>query len=285
MNMSRTSRVRVTVAVIAGILGLPIAIVAALRGGEPKTTQATEHTWLDLTDDLYHRIKAGLFVPECEPLLCGVEQRHDSARETGEGILGFLEIEWEEWRFAVAADEISESVVLYMSPEIVFGHIRIRPSGRGTGVARWFLPWPYHPVRRWIERAGYGLDQWNTGQPLARKPNESSLPRAVGMTVSELVEGLAVDDGLRTTRVVVVDESGLTIPFALIRLEWPDGPWIAIQADEKGAVILRVGSLKNNSDIRVWAYRKPIRQRLWQQPFDACSERLARAGLIVTPVP
>lgn len=99
---------------------------------------------LDLTDDLYHRLKAGLFVPQCEPLLLRTSQLGGPSE--GQPAPGeYLTFAREGGTFAVRSDRRG-AVVAHLDREAALSHMTVttRPD---CGLAREFEERPRHPLR------------------------------------------------------------------------------------------------------------------------------------------
>lgn len=72
----------------------------------------------DVTEDLHHRLKAGMFDPSTDPFVCEII----SIR--GQVSHGIVRISWDRGTFRVRADDLGK-VVMYMDEESVFSHIQM----------------------------------------------------------------------------------------------------------------------------------------------------------------
>jgi hypothetical protein len=104
------------------------------------------HHPLDLTDDLYHRIRAGLFVPECEPLLIRSTDHAEGAEPTValagvwyrfDGHMGSFELE----------TSASGAIVVHANREALLSHLTITSPRFHHSMTREFLQYPSHPMR------------------------------------------------------------------------------------------------------------------------------------------
>jgi len=105
----------------------------------------TQRSPLDLTNDLYHRTKAGLFRPDREPV---VLQMARSNRAIGRAVPvpgEYLSMRWDEGSLAVKGDAVGQ-VVVYMNAVAFYGHFQIESPSSCDGAIRHFSVWPTHPV-------------------------------------------------------------------------------------------------------------------------------------------
>lgn len=99
---------------------------------------------LDLTDDLYHRIKAGLFVPGREPLV--LRAHRASGARLGDPAPGeYLTFQREGGSFGVRADRRG-AVVVHMDRESALSHLVVTTQP-GCDPVREFHERPRHPIR------------------------------------------------------------------------------------------------------------------------------------------
>jgi hypothetical protein len=101
---------------------------------------------LDLTDDLYHRLKAGLFVPECEPLVIRASSHPEEDEEPRSVAHEYYRFEWHLGRFDVRTSETGV-IVLHADREALLSHLRIWSPALHHSMAREFLHYPAHPIR------------------------------------------------------------------------------------------------------------------------------------------
>lgn len=99
---------------------------------------------VDITNDLHHRIKAGLLLPEKEPitLLVGTKDRLDR-RFPAKG--AYVRISWEGGTFWVKSDKDAR-LNIYMNKDTIFGHVNIAGQAGTLGVQRDFFETPVHPI-------------------------------------------------------------------------------------------------------------------------------------------
>jgi len=99
---------------------------------------------LDLTDDLYHRIKAGLFQPTREPLVLRLTRAGEDGREVparGE----YAMFSRDEGSFGVRSDDHG-AIVVHMDMEAALSHLSVN-TPRDRGLVREFHEDPRHPIR------------------------------------------------------------------------------------------------------------------------------------------
>jgi len=119
-------------------------VAAAVCVAAGARVRGDTHEALDLTDDLYHRIKAGLFVPACEPLVLRVT-RAGTAREGDPAPGEYLTFARDSGSFAVKTDARG-NVVVHMDLEAALSHIRVITLPE-RGLVREFDESPHHPIR------------------------------------------------------------------------------------------------------------------------------------------
>ena len=93
----------------------------------------------DITDDLYHRLRAGIFEPENEP--CVVRMVLPSGRVTPGAL---LRVSWEHGSFRVKSNQ-DALVVMYMDTEAILNHVRIENISTGSTMLL-FMEHPTHPI-------------------------------------------------------------------------------------------------------------------------------------------
>lgn len=113
---------------------LLLSVIALSVGGCQRNNAGTAMTWgktKDVTEDLYHRLRAGIFEIGKDPLICelipqrvwrlGIPFKHRTgSNET-------LRITWERGSFWVQSDDHA-LVVVYLDEETVFNHIEVTPT-------------------------------------------------------------------------------------------------------------------------------------------------------------
>ena len=138
---------------IALTLAIVVLITASLMYGCQNTTSVPRNLGkvIDTTEDLHHRLKSGIFVPETDPVLFYLKKRNPkkylrllpfyNERETH--IMARLS--WAHGSFWVQANEL-ELVVIYMDREAIFSHVQITASDEFR-ILRRFLEKVPHPIR------------------------------------------------------------------------------------------------------------------------------------------
>lgn len=128
--------------------GWRVALLCLLAGACGGVEGAEEgfHPGLDVTVDLYHRLRSGVFDPEREPLVLSLVSNPTATRpEAGLPDLP-LRITTELGSLQVRSNG-SGRVVLYMPGGTAFSHLRLAPSRRSTTVTREFHRRLHHPIR------------------------------------------------------------------------------------------------------------------------------------------
>ena len=95
----------------------------------------------DLSDEIYHRVVAGFFVPECEPLVYRLAKQPE--RRDGNG---FVRFNWEFGTFAVGAQD-NGLIAVYLDENAAYGHISVAPSNDLSSASLVFMERPTHPIR------------------------------------------------------------------------------------------------------------------------------------------
>ena len=96
----------------------------------------------DITEDLYHRLVAGMFEPEKDPFIIHV--RTQKQRDVSQPAVGtFMRFSWENGSFWVKVDE-SASVILYMDKEAIFSHLKFF-AHKGYQVQTVYFEHPFRP--------------------------------------------------------------------------------------------------------------------------------------------
>ena len=100
----------------------------------------------DLTEDLYHRLKAGMFKVGKEPVVCQIVETIDASSLKLKRIpRGITRISWERGTFRVQSDDLGR-VVIYMDEETLFSHVQVATL-KGLGVNLLFFEDIKRPVR------------------------------------------------------------------------------------------------------------------------------------------
>lgn len=132
------------------LLALGLAVAGAVPAlGRLRATEERDGVFrhpLDLTDDLYHRIKAGLFVPECEPLVIRASSHPEEGEEPHSVAHEYFRFEWHLGRFDVRTSATG-IIALHADREALLSHLRIWSPRLHHDMAREFLHYPSHPIR------------------------------------------------------------------------------------------------------------------------------------------
>ena len=127
-----------------------VQIIVILMSGCQNSTLYTWGEELDITEDLYHRIKAGLFEVGEEPVVCHIVRYpnlytrlrlpfySESAPHT------MVRVSWERGSFLVKSDD-QALVVIYMDSEVIFSHVHIA-TPEGFSNDREFRGKGEHPI-------------------------------------------------------------------------------------------------------------------------------------------
>lgn len=116
---------------LASTLLTSIVLLCACRRGQPDYVDA-----IDVTSDLYHRARAGLFRVDREPLVLHVL----SAAEPLEP--PYFQLRSDMGALSVLGDQRGQLVV-YMDAQMFFSHVQIACE---SDTARVFNEWPRHPI-------------------------------------------------------------------------------------------------------------------------------------------
>lgn len=119
------------------------ALMCVLGASASDSSRSDESEVLDLTDDLYHRIKAGLFSPASEPLVLRLRKMEPSlGAPVPDEYVTFTR---DEGSFAVRTDERG-AVVVHLDVEAALSHLKVS-AGPEYGIVREFEEDPRHPIR------------------------------------------------------------------------------------------------------------------------------------------
>lgn len=125
------------------VLSLLALSGCSLPSGKSNWDNTTEI--IDISEDLYHRMQAGLFVPGKEPLpliLMGGDPKGNLSPVAGQ----YLKLSWEMGSFWVKSNDRGQ-VILYMNREAAFSHVQMGPvAGGALLVRREFIENPVHPI-------------------------------------------------------------------------------------------------------------------------------------------
>ena len=97
----------------------------------------------DITEDLHHRLKAGMFEPGKDPFFIRIRTR--GRRGKSQPAVGnFVHFSWENGSFSVKVDE-GAAVVMYMDAEAIFSHINFS-TDRRYNAGTLYAEYPRRPV-------------------------------------------------------------------------------------------------------------------------------------------
>ena len=105
----------------------------------------------DVTEDLYHRLNAGLFKVGFDPLIFHVVKNPNLYQILGLPFYNenatntMVRLSWDRGSFWVKTDDHG-LVVVYMDEETIFSHVQIATL-EGFSSARQFTEFPEHPIR------------------------------------------------------------------------------------------------------------------------------------------
>ena len=97
----------------------------------------------DITEDLHHRLSAGMFKPGKDPFFIRIHTRGRSSKSQP-AVGSFVHFSWENGSFSVKADE-GASVVMYMDTEAIFSHINFS-ADRRYSLSTLYTEYPQRPV-------------------------------------------------------------------------------------------------------------------------------------------
>ena len=140
-----------------GLIFLVAFVILIGAGCEKKTEDI--HAFgksKDVTEDLYHRLKAGMFDPGTDPFVCKVvEVPHFSSMSALFRRISIIRVKkiprqiirvsWERGSFRVQSDDQAR-VVIYMDEETIFGHVQLSTL-KGFGLSSGFREVVKHPYR------------------------------------------------------------------------------------------------------------------------------------------
>ena len=134
------------------VLVVLLCIVALGLSGCQELPSDTGVIWgesKDVTEDLYHRLKSGIFEIRKDPLVCKLisnsspKLRLPFKRKAG--AYKMARISWERGSFSVKSDDHA-LIVIYLDEEAVLNHIQIAPV-KGFQLVRQFRLLIRHPIR------------------------------------------------------------------------------------------------------------------------------------------
>lgn len=97
----------------------------------------------DITEDLHHRLKAGMFEPGKDPFFIRIRTRARSGKPRP-AVGNFVHFSWENGSFSVKVDE-GAAVVMYMDAEAIFSHINFA-TDRRYDAGTLYSEFPQRPV-------------------------------------------------------------------------------------------------------------------------------------------
>ncbi len=135
------------------LVAFTFLIVLICGGCEKKTVEI--HSFgqpKDVTEDLYHRLKSGMFEPGTDPFICQIvkiprvksftDLLHTRSEKVPHQI---ARVSWDRGIFRVYADDMAR-VVIYMDEETLFSHVQIAvPKELGLSIE--FREFIEHPFR------------------------------------------------------------------------------------------------------------------------------------------
>lgn len=130
-----------------------VMLVLLMSGCQPPEIGPTPTLSLktDITEDLYHRLKAGLFTAGTDPMIIRIEKDPIFFHELeipfyiDEAPYKMMRVSWERGSFWVKPDNHA-LVVIYLDPEATYSHVEIATL-RGYTNAREFRVGYEHPIR------------------------------------------------------------------------------------------------------------------------------------------
>lgn len=139
--------------IVKGSVVILSFVVLSLCGCQKKPSD-TEVVWgkaQDVTEDLHHRLQAGIFEIGKDPLICELSpyspRKSRFPFEPRVGAYQFTHISWERGSFWVKTDDHA-LIVIYLDAESALSHIQIAPIN-GFQVIRQFRELIQHPVREY----------------------------------------------------------------------------------------------------------------------------------------
>ena len=132
-------------------LVLLIGIMIIGSGCHSPTEVPTFGKEKDITEDLYHRLKAGIFEPDREPVICQIWETPSlidtiiyklKMKKLPQKI---VRISWERGTFHVQSDDLNR-VVIYMDEETLFSHVQASTI-KGLNLGLRFFEIIEHPIR------------------------------------------------------------------------------------------------------------------------------------------
>ena len=130
-----------------------VILVLLMSGCQPPEIGPTPTLSIktDITEDLYHRLKAGLFIAGKDPMIFRIEKDSHFFQGLkipfyrGEAPYKMMRVSWERGSFWVKPDNL-ELVVIYLDPEATYSHVQVTTL-RGYTNAREFRGKYEHPIR------------------------------------------------------------------------------------------------------------------------------------------
>ena len=113
--------------------------------GKPDGPMETTGLVTDITEDLHHRMKAGVMDLTKEPLVVSVV-RFDPTEGQMDIPNAYLNVTWELGSFWVKSGD-NGLVVTHWNTDAIYGHVKVTASTDGQGTRRYFPQHPQHPLR------------------------------------------------------------------------------------------------------------------------------------------
>lgn len=138
---------------IKGLIVLLLIIVLSLSSCQ-KMPSDREVIWgkaQDVTEDLHHRLQAGLFEIGKDPFICELiphsfgNQKLRLPFKQKAGAYKRTRISWDRGSFSIRADDHA-LIVVYLDAEMTFSHVQIA-TVKGFQVVRNFREIVQHPIR------------------------------------------------------------------------------------------------------------------------------------------
>lgn len=119
-----------------------LVVLVFITGGCEKKAAEDIHAFgnkKDVTEDLHHRLKAGMFDPGIDPFVCEVSGKGGKVSHS------IVRVSWDRGSFRVRSDDLGH-VVIYMDEEAIFSHVQMAPL-KGFILTSQFNEFRLHPIR------------------------------------------------------------------------------------------------------------------------------------------
>lgn len=129
---------------------LAMLIVSGCQG-QTSQNSPTLGNKIDITEDLYHRLKANIFEPGKDPVICHVSKSPNLFQKMiplfykESAPHQMVRVFWERGSFWIKSDDHA-LVVIYMDVEATYSHVHIAPLA-GFSTPREFRDVYEHPIR------------------------------------------------------------------------------------------------------------------------------------------